>query len=73
MVAISRRPTAAHAVREALRWGELVLRPDGRFNGVKILCTAEDAIAWLDAHGELEIVDIAAGAIAIVIVYWQSG
>ncbi len=72
MVAISRRPTASQAVREALRRGELVLQPERRFNGVKIFGTADDAIAWLDEHAELELVDITAGALAVVVTYWQS-
>jgi len=72
VVAVPRRPNASHVVREAVRQGEVVLRRDRRFNGVKISCTAEQAIEWLDQHDELEIVDINAGAIAVVITYWQS-
>ena len=71
-VAVPRRSTASHVVHEALLRGELVLRSDRRFNGVKTFCTAEAAIAWIDQHDEVEIVDISAGTLAIVIAYWQS-
>ena len=72
MVAIPRRETAAHVVREALRHGEVVFRR-GPFNGVKIFGpTPQDAAEWIDKHPELELVDITAGELAIVITYWQS-
>lgn len=69
MVAILRRGTGLHVVREALRRGEVVFRR-GRFDAIKVFAPApEIAAAWIDEHPDIELVDITAGPLAIVIAY----
>jgi hypothetical protein len=64
---------ATNLVHEALHRGQLVLASNVRFDGVKVCCSEADAVAWIEANSELELVDITAtqdGAwVAIVIAF----
>lgn len=67
MVAIARIESASQAVREATRLGQVQLRADRRFDGIKVFCATaqaqrerlgEAATTWLEQHCEKELVDI---------------
>ncbi len=72
---VLRPDTASTLVAEATRRGQLVLARDGRYNGMKVLVTVADAMAWIDAHPEHELVDITVAQngswMSIVIAYWE--
>lgn len=72
---VLRSESVSVLLREATRTGQLVLSRDGRFDGMKVFCSEADAIAWIEAHPELELVDITVaqdgGWLSIVISYYQ--
>ncbi len=82
MAVIARPDDASHALREAARSGQVELRRDHRFGGVKVFSATspddaeplgDDAATWIEEHAELELVDITVarspGCVSIVITY----
>ncbi len=82
MAVIARPDSASQAVREAARRGQLELRRDHRFDGVKVFSATsladpraldDVAAAWIDQHAERELVDItvvqSTGCMSMVITY----
>lgn len=69
------RPEASTLLVEATRRGQLVVASDRPFNGMKVFCATADAVAWIDAHPELDLVDITVAQdsawTSIVIAYWE--
>ena len=84
-VVLARPQSVRHAIREAARLGEMVLRADSKINGIQVFSAERElpedaATAWIEEHPENGIVDIivvqsrdgTSHWIAVVISYWQS-